>query len=68
MTEQEKKDKAEDLILKFSIFPDGNNEIVRQCAIIAVNEILSIIPMYKGDINPDWVDWNDVKNEIRNYK
>lgn len=35
------KQKAEDLILKFSILNDGHNHLVKECAKIAVREIMS---------------------------
>lgn len=35
------KQKAEDLILKFSILNDGHNHLVKECAKIAVKEIMS---------------------------
>lgn len=36
----------------------------RKAAIIAVQEIIKVIPMYTGNINPDWQFWNDVKSEL----
>ena len=55
------KDKAEDLLLKYSILKDGHNHLVKQCALIAVDEILSLF-------SPMWVHieeyYKEVKQEI----
>lgn len=34
------KEKAEDLVLKYSILKDGHNDLVKQCAMICVRELL----------------------------
>lgn len=74
------KDKATDLIAKFEprVYPflgsgmltnetDDNVIMLNAIAqsIICVDEVLSVIPMYKGDLNPDWKFWNDVKSELK---
>ena len=60
------KEKAEDLLLKYSVLKDGHNHLVKQCALIAVDEVL----------NDDWYIstiedniqrknyWQEVKKEI----
>jgi hypothetical protein len=57
------KQKAEDLILKYSILNDGHNHIVKECAKIAVREIIS----ETGYVEL-WLSgheyWEDVLNEI----
>jgi hypothetical protein len=64
------KDKAEDLLLKYSILKDGHNHLVKQCALIAVNEILQIksITMYPV-LEDNYIYgheeyWQKVKQEI----
>jgi hypothetical protein len=61
------KEKAEDLLLKYSILKDGHNHLVKQCALVTVNEVL----------NDDWYIatiedniqrknyWQEVKQEIQ---
>ena len=39
-------------------------ETAKQCALIAVEEILKAVPMYTGNLNPTWEFWNQVKTEI----
>ena len=34
------EEKAEDLLLKFSILKDGHNHLVKECALIVVDEML----------------------------
>lgn len=62
------KEKAEDLILKYSILNDGHNHLVKECAKIACDEILLNNPIalvgnagkfiYMDDF------WKQVKTEI----
>jgi hypothetical protein len=57
------KEKAKDLILKYSILNDGHNHIVKECAKIAVKEIIeetSYIEMWLSGIEY----WEKVLNEI----
>ena len=61
------KEKAIELVLKYSILKDGHNHLVKQCALIAVDEILNLmIKEFKWDIkhngNIDY--WREVKQEI----
>jgi len=37
---KEHKDKAEDLLLKYSILNEGHNHLVKQCALIAIDEMI----------------------------
>jgi len=52
------KDKAEDLVLKYSILKDGHNDLVKQCALIAVDEILE----HCYEVMKPF--WEEVKQEI----
>lgn len=36
----------------------------KRCALVTVEEILNKTPMYKGELNPEWKFWNDVKKEL----
>lgn len=69
MTPQEK---AVELVDKFSKAQDEDGFINQnkhrhiQCAKIAVDEIIAIAPMYKGNINPDYEYWQEVKQELEN--
>ena len=60
------KDKAKDLVLKYSILKDGHNDLVKQCALIAVDEIMNCdwhIPTREQ--HKKWTNyWQEVKNEI----
>jgi len=66
----EAKEKAIELYEKMYInvpFTYSENEIhetARQFALIAVDEVLKVIPMYVGQLNPKWNYWNEVKQEI----
>ena len=53
------KEKSKELVLKYSILKDGHNHLVKQCALIAVDEILEL-DIYKSD---QWY-WEEVKQEI----
>jgi hypothetical protein len=53
------KEKAQELILKHLRVNHGFNvHIARQCALIAVDEILNLIPLANRDY------WKEVKQEI----
>jgi hypothetical protein len=61
------KEKAEDLLLKYSILKDGHNHLVKQCALIAVTEIINSNPHsnpFNTDIHSTMKYWIDVKNEL----
>jgi len=71
------KEKALDLIIKYRplvktwdcywdtpIPQDEVDSDARKCALIAVDEILSVIQMYVGGLNPNWAYWSDVKGEL----
>lgn len=60
------KEKAEDLLLKYSILNEGHNHLVKQCALIAVEEIIQIVDSSKGTANPAWY-WEEVKEEIKKH-
>jgi len=59
------KEKAEDLLLKYSILKDGHNDLVKKCALIAVDEIIKELYEW-GEV---WMKrrinyWQEVKQEI----
>ncbi len=64
------KEKARELINKFWNEATYENEehkpnyTSKQCALICVDEILEVTPMYKGLLNHKWIYWNNVKQEI----
>ena len=59
------KEKAEDLLLKYSILKDGHNDLVKQCALIAVDEILdTIVVIYSKDFEMLSKYWGEVRHEI----
>lgn len=70
-------EKADELIEKFrSVIQtwDGTNDceipervIIKDCAqaaLIAVEEIMKVIPMYTGNLNPNWSYWLSVKQHL----
>ena len=60
------KEKAIELVSKFStIGLQQRNEGIA-CALIAVDEIIKVIPMYTGNLNETWRFWQEVKQEINN--
>jgi hypothetical protein len=40
---------------------EHDTETLKNLSIFHVDEILSVIPMYIGNLNPKWKFWNDVK-------
>jgi hypothetical protein len=72
------KEKAKELFEKFLFytlndFSDENFEQTRQCALVAVDEIIQILPTseYLEDVgntieNRQRTYWNQVKQEIKN--
>ena len=58
------KQKAEDLILKYSILNDGHNHLVKECAKIAVREIISAETGYLELWLSGHEYWEDVLREI----
>ena len=58
------KDKAEELVNKFSDLEDGEMYIgkAKQCALIAINEILNAIKPFGQLLGKDY--WEEVKQEI----
>ena len=57
------KEKAKELIEKYT-FINGNSFFAKDCAMIAVDEILKAIPMYTGNLNQTWKYYNEVKSEL----
>lgn len=74
------KEKAKELVLKYWNLPttfqyinDGvifvenshiNKKAAKQCALIAVDEILKAIKSTPADYGSSWTYWEQVKNEI----
>lgn len=48
---------------KFGSGEDDYSDAKKYATICAV-EIIASIPMYKGELNPDWEFWQQVKSEI----
>jgi len=57
------KKEAARLIDEFSLTVDG--AVSKECALIAVGEIMKVLPMYTGILNPDWIFWSNVREEIK---
>jgi chemotaxis protein CheY-P-specific phosphatase CheC len=58
------KDKAKDLVEDMHDAPEmGYNEHAKQCALIAVDEIMNVI-IGSYDYELEKIYWQDVKNEI----
>jgi len=65
------KEKAEELVNKFSFFADtlhnGNKENAKQCALISVDEIIKSNPHsnpFNTDVHSTMGYWNEVRYEI----
>jgi len=59
------KEKAEDLLLQYSILSEGNNHLVKQCVLIAVDEIIQAIIFTDAKSDLGHVGyWQKVKQEI----
>ena len=64
------KEKAKELIEKF-IFINGNSFFAKDCAIIAVDEIIyqiDNIDTYLGNLGEHLYWWQEVKSELENLK
>jgi hypothetical protein len=64
-------DKAIELLLTFSILPEGCNDTVKQCALVAVDEIIksdeiSNYPELKPHV--DTMEWTSDSNWIESAK
>jgi len=57
------KEKAEEILLKHSIYPDGNNELVIKASLITVNEILNFI-LYESVPSRNFDFYSKVNTEI----
>jgi len=42
----------------------SKNKLVIDTALILTAEVLKVIPMYRGELNPDWQFWENVRMEI----
>jgi hypothetical protein len=60
------KEKAEDLLLKYSILKDGHNHLVKQCALIAVDEIIEYAERWGDMADDDIKEFKQVKTELTN--
>jgi len=69
------EEKAKELIEGFGDEIDSYGEymnsrthlaISKQCALICVDEMLKEIPMYIGELNPQWNFWQEDKQAIKN--
>ena len=61
------KDKAIELVSKFREYTydwPKDNKLAKKAALLCINEMLVITPMYTGDLNPMWDFLRNVKKEI----
>ena len=58
------KEKAEELLLKYSILKDGHNHLVKQCALIAVDEIINALEEHSWQNLKIINYYQEVKTEI----
>lgn len=67
---QDPKEKAEEILRAFNKILTGdsksNNENAKKCALLCIDEILKVVPMYVGNLNPTWKFHKDVRTEIEN--
>lgn len=63
------EEKAGLLIAKFAAYTLSyrNEFAAKQCALICVDEIIKVIPMYTGNLNPYWLYWQSVRTAIENH-
>ena len=58
------KEKAEELLNKFSMPIDGHKNIYyKQCALIAIDEIMKVVSFY-NDTQAEYYYWEEVQEEI----
>ena len=58
------KEKAGELYFKYhNLWINGNSIMAKQCALIAVDEILSVVYIY-NDTQVEYQYWQEVKQEI----
>lgn len=68
------KEKAISLVQKYrqiellKDFDGMDEELAIECAKIVANEVIKSVPMYVGNLNPQWKFWDDVKNELEKLK
>ena len=60
------KEKAEELVNIYLQFYDGRLPIAKQCALIAVDEIINDNPNIYDSDRLNYKYWNQVKQEINN--
>jgi len=59
------KERAVELVLTYSILKEGHNHLVKQCALIAVEEVLDSHNYVLSGIKPSiYKYWQEVKQEI----
>lgn len=62
------KEKAEELFYNFDLqlieFEGDIKYAAKQCALIVVDEIREVLPMYQGGLSDKYVYWQEVKQEI----
>ena len=63
------KEIAEELIGKYIEFAKRDTDLnfmrnAKKCALICCDEIIKEIPMYTGNLNPNWKFWQAVKKEL----
>lgn len=50
--------------LRCNVSNDDMWDYAKARAVEQVDQILEVIPMYKGNLNPDWEKWSGIKVEI----
>ena len=61
------KEKADAIIKKFWMKNKNGQDsygVAVENAKIAVEDIIKVIPMYVGNLNPLWKYWDDVRTEL----
>ena len=58
------KEKAKELYVKYAVMWHASTKDVKECALIAVNEIISIKLLWYQKDTKELDYWNDVKKEI----
>ena len=77
--EEEAKAEAKELIERFKVielspkddicitFKTQEIGVAKQCALICVDEMLKVIPMYTGTLNPKWELYTEVRAILEQY-
>jgi len=61
----EPKDKAKELIQKMAKVASPYEDDAKQCAIVAVEEIIKVVPKYYGNTISSCIYWQSVLTELK---